>query len=86
MYLDTLSESDGKEFKNEDDNLFLDNIIISHYTFNQYNENKESIFALFIKKMLNILKQIKMPHLNQMPNLFLIFLQGNRLIRGIQKS
>jgi hypothetical protein len=86
LYLYTLSESDGKEFKNEDDNLFLDNIINSNYTFNQYNETKQSLFFQLIKKMLNILKQIKMPHLNQMLNPFQIFLPMNKQRHAIQKS
>ena len=86
LYLYTLSESDGKEFKNEDDNLFLDNIINSHYIFKQYSKNKETIFTLFIKKIMNIIKQIKMPHLNRMLNLFHSYLQGRMHLHEIQKS
>ena len=34
LKLNTLSESDGKQFMNENDNIFLDNIINNNYTFN----------------------------------------------------
>jgi hypothetical protein len=73
LYLYTLSESDGKEFKNNDDNFYLDTIINMHY-------------KLRVERITFFEKIIKMLHLNQMPNLFQIFLQGNTLIRGIQKS
>lgn len=90
LYLYTLSESDGKEFKNEDDNLFLDNIINSHYTFKQYTfkHSYEKIYIIqFIKKLLNIIKKIiKMPHLNRMLNLFHSYLQGRMQRHAIRKS
>ena len=34
LKLNTLSESDGKQFMNENDNIFLDNIINNNYAFN----------------------------------------------------
>jgi hypothetical protein len=90
LYLYTLSESDGKEFKNEDDNLFLDSIINTYYTFKQHTfkpYSYDKIYIQFIKKILNIIKKIiKTLHPNQMLNLFRWYQQGHTLKRGIQKS
>lgn len=73
LYLYTLSESDGKEFKNDDDNFYLDTIINAHY-------------KLRIEKFIFFKKMIKMLHLNQMLNLFQIFLPMNMQTRVIQKN
>jgi hypothetical protein len=73
LYLYTLSESDGKEFKNEKDNMYLDNIMNTHYKLRNKN-------FIFFEKI------IKMLHLNQMLNLFQIFLPMNMQRHVIQKS
>ncbi len=54
LKLYTLSESDGKEFKNEEDNMYLDNILKSYYKF----RDKMNIFNKIIEKIINIIKNI----------------------------
>ena len=54
LKLYTLSESDGKEFKNEEDNIYLDNILKSYYKF----RDKMNIFNKIIEKIINIIKNI----------------------------
>ena len=80
LHLYTLSESDGKEFKNEEDNVYLDNILKSYYI------NKMNLFKKIIEKIINIIKYIKMRHLNQMLDPFRLYQQVRMQIPEIQKS
>lgn len=78
LYLYTTSVSDGKEFLNEEDNLYLDNIIKSKYKLSNIN--------LYSKCIQNIMRFIKTHYPYQMLYPFLTFLLENKNLHEIQKS